>query len=161
MRRSFIAVIVSGALLVLAACATGTQPVSTATTPAGRGSVSIEVAPNPIVARQVSGDTYDFPFEVIVRETGGRAVQIRSVTASVRGPGGFALGSESWDAAMIASMGFPTTVPANGVLRYRFAPRKSVPDDRLFGSVSAELRVEATDDSGAIPNSITSVTITR
>ncbi|HEX7833145.1 MAG TPA: hypothetical protein VF787_26050 [Thermoanaerobaculia bacterium] len=144
----------------LAACATGTQSTPPTTTP-GRGAITIQIAPNPIVATAVSGDTYDFPFEVIVRETGGRAVDIQRVTATVRGPGGFALGNESWDAAKIRSMGFGLSIPANGELRYRFAPRKSVPDDRLFGSVNAELRVEANDDAGPIPTATTSVTITR
>ncbi len=141
------------------ACSTTTQP--TSTTAPGHGAVSIVIEPNPIVARAVSGDTYDFPFEVIVRETGGRAVEIQRVSATVRGPGGFALGSESWDATRIRSMGYSTSVGANGELRYRFSPRKSVPDERLFGSVAAELRVDAVDDTGFATTARTTVTITR
>lgn len=141
------------------ACATTSTP--TSTTAPGHGAVSIAVEPNPIVAQAVSGETYDFPFEVIVRETGGRNVDIQRVTATVRGPGGFALGSESWDAARIRSMGYSPSVLANGELRYRFAPRKSVPDQRLFGSVNAELRVEGVDDTGSPTTATTSVTITK
>ena len=55
---------------------------------------------------------------------------------------------ESWDAQRIQSMGYATSVGPNGELRYRFNPRKEVPDDRLFGGVSAELRVDATDTTG-------------
>jgi hypothetical protein len=142
------------------ACSTS-SPQSTSTTAPGHGAVAIQIAPNPIVARQVSGDTYDFPFEVIVRETGGHAVEIQRVSATVRGPGGFALGSESWDAARIRSMGYSPSIGANGELRYRFAPRKEVPDDRLFGSVAAELRVEGTDGTGTPTVATTTVTITR
>ncbi len=145
--------------IALLACSTGSQPGTTAVP--GRGAVAIRIEPNPIVAHPVSGDTYDFPFEVIVRETGGRAIEIHSVSATVRGPGGFALGSETWDAAQIRSMGYSTTVESNGELRYRFVPRKSVPDERLFGSVSAELRVEATDATDAGTSASTNVTITR
>jgi hypothetical protein len=142
-------------LFAFVACTT-TQPTSTTTAPS-TGAVAIAIEPNPIVARPVSGNTYDFPFEVIVRETGGGPIEIERVTATVRGPGGFALGTESWDAAQIRSMGYATSIPANGELRYRFAPRKAVPDDRLFGSVSAELRVDAKNGVA----STTRVTITR
>lgn len=146
-------------LLAAVACSQGTQD-RPATVP-GQGAVAIQIVPNPIVARQVSGDTYDFPFEVIVRETGGRAVQIQRVTATVRGPGGFALANESWDAERIRSMGYDTRVGANGELRYRFSPRKSVPDDRLFGGVSADLRVEAIDEGANPTTASTNVTVTR
>jgi hypothetical protein len=147
-------------LVVLMACSTGSQqPV--ATTAPGHGAVTIRIEPNPIVARAVSGDTYDFPFEVIVRETGGRAIQIHTVTATVRGPGGFALATEIWDAARIRALGYSTTIGPNGELRYRFSPRESVPDERLFGSVTAELRVDATDETSKGTTASTDVSITR
>jgi hypothetical protein len=144
---------------LLAGCSTGPSQAPAAVP--GHGAIELRIEPNPIVAHRVSGETYDFPFEVVVRETGGHAVQIKSVTATVRGPGGFALGSESWDAERIRSMNYATTVNASSELRYRFAPRKSVPDDRLFGSVSAELRVDAVDDTNKPLNASTTVTITR
>ena len=49
----------------------------------GQGAIAIEVVPNPIVAAPVSGSSYDFPFEVVVRETGGRAITVQRVTATV------------------------------------------------------------------------------
>ena len=55
--------------------------------------------PNPIVARKVSGSTYEFPFDVSIRETGGRAVTINSVSLDVYAPGGIRLGSDTYDAA--------------------------------------------------------------
>jgi hypothetical protein len=58
-------------------------------------------------------------------------------------------------------MGYSPSLGANAEVRYRFAPRKEVPDDRLFGSVSAELRVEARDASGTPTVATTTVTITR
>ncbi|HYI11760.1 MAG TPA: hypothetical protein VEK57_22065 [Thermoanaerobaculia bacterium] len=149
----------STALLVLASCQQGPSPVVTPVP--GEGAISIQVVPNPIVAKRASGDTYDFPFEVVVRETGGRAVNVNRVTARVMLPGGFPVANESWDAERIRSMGFGTTVAANGELRYRFTPRKDVPDERLFNGVSAELRVEATDDTGKATDATTTVTVTR
>lgn len=148
-------------LMMLAACG-GTSPGGDGTTSVpGRGAISVNVVPNPIRATLVSGTTYDFPFEVIVRETGGRPVNVTQVSAIVRAPGGFTVARESYDAARIRSLGYATTVPANGELRYRFTPRKEVPDERLFGGVSAELLVEATDDGGTPTSASTVVTVTR
>jgi hypothetical protein len=148
------------ALVALAACSSSGPGTDTTSVP-GRGALAVTVVPNPIVARLVSGTTYDFAFEVIVRETGGRPVTVSNVTALVQLPGGFTVARESYDANQIRALGYPTTVPANGELRYRFAPRKEVPDERLFGGVSAKLTVEGSDDSGAPVSTSTTVTVTR
>lgn len=113
------------------------------------------------MATRVSGNTYDFPFEVIVRETGGRPVNVQRVTATVSLGGGLTLARESWDAERIRSMGYNTTLGPNSEIRYRFTPREEVPDERLFGGVSAELKVEATDDTGTETNATTVVTVRR
>jgi hypothetical protein len=96
-----------------------------------------------------------------VRETGGRPVNVTQVTATVFGPGGMNLGRESWDADRIRALSFRTDIPANSELRYHFAPRREVPDERFIESLSAELKVEATDDSGAAASASTKVTIRR
>lgn len=149
------------AALLLAACSSSSTPHSSTTSAAGHGAISIEIVPNPVVATKVSGDTYEFPFEVVVRETAGHPVDVNRVTADVTALGAFHVASESYDAARISSMGFATRVPANGELRYRFNPRKSVTDDRLFGGVSAEIRVDATDEMGTATTARTSVTVRR
>jgi hypothetical protein len=146
-------------LIVLAACGGGPQ--SGTTSVPGRGAIEVQVDPNPIRATQVSGNTYEFPFEVVVRETGGRPVTVTNVTATVHGPGGFEVGRDSWNADRIRALGYATTLPANGQLRYRFAPRKEVPDERLFGSVSAQLTVEGVDDGNTPTRASTVVTVTR
>lgn len=145
-------------LLALTACNGSTDGV---TSIPGRGAIAIQVVPNPIVATQVSGDTYDFPFEVVVRETGGRPVNVQSVSINVTGPLGINLHNETWDAARIRSLGYDTALGRNSELRFRFTPRKEVPDDRLFSSVGAELRVEAVDDGGVSTSATTSVTVRR
>jgi len=146
-------------LLVAAACSSG--PSDSVTAAPGHGAVAIQIVPNPIVATHVSGDTYDFPFDVVVRETGGRQITVTRVSATVLGPAGLTLGSDAWDADRIRALGFDTTVNGNGELRYHFAPRKSVPDDRLFGSVEAQLRVDAVDDTGSATSATTRVTVRR
>jgi hypothetical protein len=145
-------------LLALVAC-NGAQ--SGVTSVPGAGAVGIAIVPNPIVATRVDGNTFDFPFEVVVRETGGRPITVTRVTAEVFAPGGISLGRETWDADRIRSMGYGVAVNPNGELRYRFNPRKEVPDDRLFGSINAELKVDAVDDQGTAASASTRVTITR
>lgn len=147
--------------LVLAGCSSS-GPTSTSSATPGAGAVSIEIIPNPIVARAVAGSNqYDFPFEVVVRETGGRPVTVTRVSADLFAMGGLKVGNESWDADRIRSMGYGVDIPARGELRYRFNPRREVPDERLFGGVRAELRVDARDDTGATTSASTVVTVTR
>jgi hypothetical protein len=146
------------AILLAAACASGPRGGSTSTTP---GAISIAINPNPIVAKAVRGTVYEFPFEVIVRETGGRQVEIERVSAEVFALGGFKVAEESYDQAKIRALGHPTTIPANGEVRLRFAQRHEVPDERLFRGVRADLRVEAVDAGGVRITSTTSVTVTK
>jgi hypothetical protein len=149
-------------LLLAAGCAiSGGSGAARTVTQRGHGALTIEVVPNPIVAQHVSGNAYTFPFDVVVRETGGHSVNITRVTADVNALGSIHLASDNYDAARIRSLGYATTVPPNGELRYHFAPQKSVSDDRLFGSVNAELRVDGVDDSGTPASAKTTMTITR
>ncbi len=146
-------------LVIAAACGTGSSP-TTSSVP-GHGAIAVQVDPNPIRAAPVSGNTYEFPFDVIVRETGGHSVNVTRISVTVNALGGFEVARESYDADRIRALGFRTDVPANGELRYHFAPRKEVPDERAFGGVSARLTVDAVDDSGTPATASTSVTITR
>jgi hypothetical protein len=146
-------------VLLASFCAGGRNAGNTSI--AGHGAINVNIAPNPIVAVKVSGNSYDFPFEVVVRETGGHPVDITSVTARVYALGGIQIGSETYDAARIAQLGYSTHVPANGELRYRFNPRHSVADDRLFQGVSADIQVEGHDETGTPTTAGTKVTVTR
>ena len=146
--------------LLLAAFCAGSRPDSSSSQP-GHGSIAVQIVPNPIVARAISGNTYEFPFEVIIRETGGHPVDISRVSAEVFALGGIRIAEESYDAAKIASLGYATRVPPNGELRYRFTQRHSVPDERLFGNVSAVLKVEGKDETGTPASATTTVTVTK
>lgn len=127
----------------------------------GRAALSVSVIPNPIVARKVSGNTYDFPFTVSVRESNGVAVNINRVSADVRALGGIPVYNESYSTAEIARMNYPTQIAGNSELRYSLNPRKEVPDDRLFGGVSAVITVDGTDANGNQVSADTTVTVTR
>ena len=152
---------VAATVLLVCACSTGRPGATQTSSVPGHGAIALSVVPNPIVAQKVSGTTYDFPFDVIMRETGGHPVAINRVTADIYAVGGVKIGSDSYDAAKIQSLGYATSIAANGELRYHFAPRKSVQDDRLFGSVYGDVRVDATDETGTATSATVRVTVTR
>lgn len=153
------AVVVSLALLA-SFCAGGRGNIGN-TSVADHGAITVEILPNPIVATRVTGSTYDFPFEVVLRETGGHPVDIDRITATVVALGGIQVGTETYDAAKIASLGYSARVPANGELRYRFNPRRDVTSDLLFQGVSADIRVDGHGDTGTPAQAATRVIVNR
>ena len=83
------------ALLLCIACKTPAPGSRTVSMP-GHGAISVQIMPNPIVAKPAGGNNYDFPVDVIVHETGGRAVTVSRVTATIYGPAGIRLGDQAW-----------------------------------------------------------------
>lgn len=148
-------------VLLAASCTSGGGGSAQSSAQPGHGSITIQIVPNPIVAQHLGGSMYSFPFDAVVRETGGRPVNITRVSADVNALGGIHVASESYEAARISSLGYSTQLAANGELRYHFAPQKAVADERLFSSVSAVLRVDALDDTGTPASAQTAVTVTR
>jgi hypothetical protein len=147
-------------LVVLIACSSGPRTGATATP--GHGAITVEVVPNPIVATRADTNRYSFPFEVVIRETGGHTVNVERVSVRVWGMGDtIVLGEEQWDAAEIRNLGYSTTVAANSEVRLKFSPQRAVPDDRLFNGITAELVVQATDETGTSTSASTKVTVTR
>jgi hypothetical protein len=153
------AVLVS--LALLASFCAGGRGNTGSTSVSGHGAITVEILPSPIVSTRVSGSTYDFPFEIVLRETGGRPVDVDRVTATVFALGGIRIGTETYDAAMIASLGYSARVPANDELRYRFNPRRDVTSDLLFQGVSADIRVDGHDDTGTPTQAATRVSVTK
>jgi hypothetical protein len=148
-------------LLLFAACASHSAGSTQSSAQPGHGAISMTVVPNPIVATNVGGNMYEFPFEVVIRETGGRPVNVTRVSADVFALGSVRVAQESYDAARINSLGYSTTLPPNGELRYAFRPREQVTDERLFGGVTAEVRIDAVDDTGANASTTTTVSVRR
>lgn len=162
MRSPIFLTLTLGVTLLSFACGGASSSSSTqpATTP-GRAALSIRVEPNPIVARQVRGETYEFPFTVSIRESNGVAVNIDRVSVNVRALGTITVYEEAYGATDIARLGYPTALAGGAELRYAFKPQKEVPDDRLFGGVTADLRVEGTDANGNRVTANTDVTVSR
>lgn len=148
-------------LFCITACATPRAGTTRSSGLQGHGAIAIQVVPNPVVAHLVSGNTYEFPFDVVVRETGGRAVTISRVSANVYALGGVQVATENYDATRIASLGYSMNLPGNGELRYHFSPRKTVTNERLFSGVSAQVRVDAYDDTNTPTSATVTVTVTK
>jgi hypothetical protein len=149
-------------LAVASAIACAHQPAQPATQ-SGHGAISLSIAPNPIVAQPVSGqaaNTYDFPFDIVVRETGGHPLTIKSMTMTVYAFG-LPVNTDMYDAARITSLGYPTAIAANGELRYHLAPRRAVTDERLFKNITATVRIDAADDTSTPASASTNVSVTR
>lgn len=142
------------------ACATHRAGTKSTSTP-GHGKITLTITPNPVIATNVGGNTYEFPIDVVIKETGGHPVTIDRVTANVFAAGGIPVASESYDAAKIKSLGFATMIQANGEIHYHFVPRKDVPDTSLFSTVYGDVRVEGTDDNGARTSSTTTITLKK
>src|SRR5947208_5307980 len=75
-RFTLVAIFLTASLLLVIGCATPKPGSSRNASLPGHGAISIAIEPNPIVARNVGGRTYEFPFDVVVRGTAGRAVAI-------------------------------------------------------------------------------------
>lgn len=143
------------------ACASHRPGTTKSTSTPGHGAIQLTITPNPVVATSLGGNKYDFPFDVVVKETGGHPVTIDHVTSNVYAGGGILVATETYDAAKISSLGFATAIVAKGEIRYHFDPRKDVTDDHLFSSVYGDVRVEAIDDNGSRATSTTRITVTK
>jgi hypothetical protein len=128
--------------LFAAACATAPPP------PPSPGRLSIRVTPNPIVATPLDDEKFQFDFELEIREEGGSDVSIDRVSAEVLAFGGLRIAGRRMKADEIARRGYATSVRAGEAIRYSFSQKHDVPDERLLGSVRAELLVEGTDALG-------------
>ena len=155
MRRAFLLTLA----LLISFCAGGRGPSNVSV--AGHGALSISISPNPVVAKKVSGSTYEFPFDVVLRETGGHPVDVDRVTANVFALGGIQIATETYDAARITSLGYSPHIPANGELHYHFDQRRDVTNDLLFQGVSADIRVDAHDETGTATTAGTRVSVTK
>ena len=131
-------------LLLVSACA-GVVPESVSV-PA-RGQIELEIQPNPVLARRVEGETWTFPFEVVLREAGGVDIEIEEIRAAVT-IAGVAVFTQVVDPEEAERRGYDMTLEAGGVLHARFSPTRRVPDSRLLEMARAELTVVAIDRYG-------------
>jgi len=146
------------AVLLLSSCS---GKLETPTSP-GRGSLSVTVKPNPILALRVAGSngTYDFPFEVILTETGGQTVTLTALRVDVKALG-ITVSSRSYDASYLRSRNESPVIPANSTVHYSFNPREEAPDAIFSSIVEADIRVEGVDAKGQAVRQTKTVSVRR
>lgn len=144
--------------LLIAACSGEND---TPTSP-GRGALRVEVKPNPVIATRVAGtnDTYDFPFEVVISETGGETVTIQSITADIKSFG-IRVFSKSYDASYLQGRNYSPVIAAGSTVRYAFDIREEAPDAVFSSNVEADIRVEGVDAKGNAVRQTTTVQVRR
>ena len=128
----------------------------------GRGALALTVNPNPILAKKVAGTsgTYDFPFEIVLRETGGQTVTVTALRVDVKTLGVRVL-TKTYDATYLRDQNYSPVIPAGGTVRYAFAPREDAPDSIFSTNVEADLQVEGVDDKGNAVRQTKTVSVTR
>ncbi len=112
-----------------------------------RGQIDLDIQPNPVRAKRVDGETWTFPFEVVLREVGGVDIEIEEIRARVT-VGGIAVLTQVVDPEEGERRGYDMTIEAGGVLHAGFSPTRAVPDARLLEMARAELTVVAVDRYG-------------
>lgn len=128
----------------------------------GRGSLRVDVVPNPITATKVAGtsDTYDIPFEVVIAEIGGESVTVRVIHADVKAFG-VRVFSKRYDESYLRGRGYSNVIAAGSTVRYRFDLRESIPDAAFGSNVEADIRVEGVDAKGNSVRQTTTVSLRR
>lgn len=159
--------VIVAAVLLAAACSERKPSAKPSAAPAIKlppesrkpGALEIRVDPNPIVAIPLNPSTYEFPFTVSIRETGGTPVTVIRVGMDVYSVAGLRIYTSELGPEEIERRGYIRTLAANGEVRYTWRPRAQVPDERLFATTWGELWVEGADARGAPVATRTRVTV--
>lgn len=130
--------------LLLAACSS----VQTEKPAVLKGQLVLEVDPNPIVATRVSENTWEFPFDIVMREAGGVDLHIESFTIDVYVLGAIHVFSAPYEGSMITQKGYPDRIEAGQFHRFPFRIRRDVPNDILFKGAYADVTAQTLDAMG-------------
>lgn len=124
-----------------------------------RGQLSFDIYPNPILAKRLEANLYEFPFDVSVREVGGVDVEIVGLQVDVFFLSGVRIFSQPYGPEELSRRQLPTRVAAGSNLQYSFAPRREVASETLIRGVSAEITIEGIDAQGRSTEARTRVSV--
>jgi len=118
-----------------------------------RGHLVLDTNPNPLVARSVGDDLYEFDFDIIMREAGGVGVRIEDFTVQAVAYRAIVVRSQTFPASAITDRGYPASIAAGKYLQFHFVKRWNIPHALLSGAslhvsartVDANGRHDATD----------------
>ena len=152
-RRTLLAVV-----LFAIACS---GEMDTPTSP-GRGALQVAVTPNPIIARSVAGSdsTYDFPFEIVITEIGGRTVTVTGLNVTVKTIG-VPVFTKTYDASYLRGQNYSPIIAAMSTVRYGFNPREQAPAAVFGSAVDTDIQVEGIDDQGNAVRQTVTVSVRR
>ncbi len=123
-----------------------------------QGQLELEIHPNPVVAKPAGPRTWAFPFEVLLRESGGVDIEIEAIHVSVT-MGGVPVMRQVWDPEEVRRRGYPTTIPAGGVLHVAFAPRRELANPAILELARAAIAVDVVDRHGRRSTAVHEVTV--
>jgi hypothetical protein len=112
------------------------------------GHLELEVEPNPLVARPLGDDVYEFAFDIIMRERGGVDVRIEDFTVEAIAFKTIPVRSQTYPASFITSRGYPADIAAGKYLRFSFVKRWKLPTDLLLSGASARITARTVDRDG-------------
>lgn len=124
-----------------------------------QGRLEADILPNPVVAVSAGDRSWRFPFEVVLRESGGVDIEIEAIRIRVS-VAGVPLTSQLWDAQEIRRRGYRTSVPAGGLLQYAFAPVRTISNPLLIEAARGEVEIEIVDLRGNRSSTIVPITVT-
>jgi len=105
------------------------------------GHLVLDTNPNPLVARRVGNDLYEFEFDIIMREAGGIDVRIEDFTVEAVAFRTVVVRSQTFPASAITDRGYPASVAAGKYLQFHFVKRWNIPSAMLtYASVHVSAR---------------------
>jgi hypothetical protein len=113
-----------------------------------KGHLVLDTDPNPLIARRVGDDLYEFSFDIIMREAGGVDVHIEDFTVSAIAFKTVAIRSQTYPASYITSHGYPASIGAGKYLRFSFVKRWTIPARLLLSGASLHVSARTVDADG-------------
>lgn len=118
-------------------------------TPAAmKGHLVLEVEPNPLTARAVDDDLYEFAFDIIMRESGGVDVRIEDFTVEAIAFKTVTVQSQTFPAKFITDHGYPAEIAAGKYLRFGFVKQWSLPTRLLLSGAAVRVTARTIDRDG-------------
>lgn len=113
-----------------------------------KGHLILDTDPNPLIARKVGEDLYEFSFDIIMREAGGVDVRIQDFTVSAIAFKTVTVQSQTFPAAYITGRGYPAAIGAGKYLRFSFVKRWKIPARLLLSGASLHVSARTVDAGG-------------
>lgn len=113
-----------------------------------KGRLVLDTDPNPLAARKVGDDLYEFSFAIVMREEGGVDVRIDDFTVEAVAFKTVVVRSQTFPGSYIVERGYPAEVPAGQYLRFDFRKRWPIPTRFLLSGATVRVTARTVDRQG-------------